>query len=129
MTSRPISRATPRTCTWSIRCWGRPGSTRSSACSRRTAMPELMAIVSKAVFEKSAGKAPKLGTRLAMDRYVSANKNLEPLASGATLYLVTVRPPDEALWLVAVLESPHFDGKQWIAAPCDTPIVDISALR
>jgi uncharacterized protein (TIGR02996 family) len=92
-------------------------------------MPDLMAIVSKAVFEKAAGKAPKLGTKLAMDRYVSANKNLEPLAAGGKLYLVTVRPPDEALWLVAVLETPHFDGAQWIAAPCDTPIADISGLR
>jgi uncharacterized protein (TIGR02996 family) len=92
-------------------------------------MPDLMAIVSKAVFEKAAGKAPKVGAKLAMDRYVSANKNLESLSAGGKLYLVTVRPPDEALWLVAVLDQPHFDGKQWIAAPCDTPIVDISSLR
>lgn len=92
-------------------------------------MPDLMAIVSKAVFEKAAGKAPKLGARLGMDRYVSANKNLEPLSQGGKLYLVTVRPPDEALWLVCVLEQPHFDGKQWIAAPCTTPLTDISALR
>ena len=45
-----------------------------------------------------------------MDRYVSANKGLEPLADGGRLYLVTVRPPNEALWLVAVLEQPKFDG-------------------
>ena len=92
-------------------------------------MPDVMAIVSKAIFEKAAGKAPQLGTKLAMDRYVSTNKNLEPVAAGGKLYLVTVRPPDEALWLVAVLENPHHDGKQWIASPCDTPLTDISELR
>src|SRR5258708_6230451 len=89
----------------------------------------MMAIVSKAVFEKAAGKNPAVGTRLAMDRYVSANKTLEPLGSGGKLYLVTVRPPDEALWLVAVLDKPKFDGSQWVAKACTTPITDISNLR
>lgn len=92
-------------------------------------MADLMAIVSKAVFEKAAGKAPVVGTKLAMDRYVSANKALEPLAANGRLYLVTVRPPNEALWLVAVLDKPVFDGTQWLAKPCDKPIVDISHLR
>jgi len=73
-------------------------------------MADIMAIVSKAIFEKAAGKAPKVGTALRMDRYVSANKALEPLAQGGKLYLVTVRPPDEALWLVAILEKPELDG-------------------
>ena len=92
-------------------------------------MADVMAIVSKAVFEKAAGKSPKVGTQLRMDRYVSANKQLAPLSAGGKLYLVTVRPPDEALWLVAVLDKPRFDGKQWLAKPCDTPITDVSALR
>lgn len=92
-------------------------------------MADIMAIVSKAVFEKAAGKSPTVGTKLAMDRYVSANKNLERLAEGGKLYLVTVRPPDEALWLVAVLDRPKFDGKQWKTKPCETPITDITHLR
>lgn len=92
-------------------------------------MADVMAIISKAVFEKAAGKAPKLGARLAMDRYVSANKNLAPVGAGGRLYLVTVRPPNEALWLVAVLDHPKFDGNQWISAACDTPMTDVSALR
>lgn len=92
-------------------------------------MADMMAIVSKAVFEKVAGKAPKVGTQLKMDRYVSANKNLERLGEGGKLYLVTVRPPDEALWLVAILEDPEHDGEQWLAKPCTTPIVDISKLK
>jgi uncharacterized protein (TIGR02996 family) len=90
---------------------------------------ELMAIVSKAVFEKAAGKSPAVGTRLKMDRYVSANKNLEPLAQKGRLFLVTVRPPNEALWLVAVLEAPKFDGEQWVSKPSTTPITDITSLR
>ncbi|MEO8698582.1 MAG: hypothetical protein ABI867_01030 [Kofleriaceae bacterium] len=89
----------------------------------------MMAIVSKAVFEKAAGKAPKVGVKLAMDRYVSANKNLDRLSEGGTLYLVTVRPPDEALWLVAILDQPKFDGSQWVATASSVPITDISELR
>ena len=92
-------------------------------------MAELMAIVSKAVFEKAAGKAPKVGTRLGMDRYVSANKALAPLAERGRLFLVTVRPPNEALWLVGVLEAPAFDGAQWTATASTVPITDITALR
>jgi uncharacterized protein (TIGR02996 family) len=92
-------------------------------------MADVMCIVSKAVFEKQAGKHPQLGAQLGMDRYVTANKALAPVAEGGKLYLVTVRPPDESLWLVAVLDNPEFDGEQWIAAPCTTPITDISALR
>lgn len=92
-------------------------------------MADVMAIVSKAVFEKAAGKAPKLGTALGMDRYVSANKGLAPLEGGGTLYLVTVRPPDEALWLVAVLANPTFSGSEWVATACTTPMIDISSLK
>lgn len=92
-------------------------------------MPDLMAIVSKAVFEREAGKSPAPGTRLGMDRYVSANKALAPLAGGGRLYLVTVRPPNEALWLVAILDQPTHDGEAWIAKKCATPITDISALK
>ncbi len=92
-------------------------------------MSDVMAIVSKAVFEKVAGKAPKVGTALGMDRYVSANKGLAPLGGGGKLYLVTVRPPDEALWLVAVLDNPAFSGSEWVATACTTPITDISSLK
>ncbi|MEZ4360595.1 MAG: hypothetical protein R3B48_10455 [Kofleriaceae bacterium] len=89
----------------------------------------MLAIISKAVFEKAAGKAPALGARLGLDRYTSGNRGLAPLAEGGRLFLVTVRPPDEALWLVAVLEAPTFDGAAWVAAPCDTPMTDISSLK
>lgn len=93
-------------------------------------MGDVMCIVSKAIFEKLAGKKPKLGTVHGMERYVTANKALSPLAEGGKLYLVTVRPPDESLWLVGVLENPEFDGNEWsVEAPCTTPITDLSALR
>jgi len=92
-------------------------------------MADVMAIVSKAIFEKTAGKRPALGAQLAMDRYVSANKNLAPLAGGGKLFIVTVRPPDEALWLVAVLDQPVFDGAQWIAAPSGVAMTDVTHLR
>lgn len=92
-------------------------------------MADVLAIVSKAVFEKAAGKDGSVGEHLAMDRYISANKNLAPLAAGGRLFLVTVRPPDEQLWLVAVLDQPAFDGAQWIAPPSGVAITDITHLR
>ena len=92
-------------------------------------MGDVMCIVSKAIFEKVAGKKPALGTVLGMERYVTANKALSPLADGGKLYLVTVRPPDESLWLVAVLEEPTRGGDGWEATANAVGIVDISNLR
>lgn len=91
-------------------------------------MPDMMAIVSKAVFEKDAPGA-KLGAVLPLKVYRSASKHLGRLDGNSRLFLVTVRPPDEALWLVAILESPRFDGNKWSAAPNRFPITDIGGLK
>jgi len=88
---------------------------------------QVLAVVSKAVFEKQAPHAT-LGARFATDRYVSKNPGLRGLAEGGALFLVTVRPPDERLWLVAILESPRFDGEQWVAAENAVPMTDVTAL-
>jgi hypothetical protein len=90
-------------------------------------MPDMMAIVSKAVFEKEAAGL-KPGEVLPLDRYRSASRHLEPLKSGGRLFLVTVRPPKEALWLVAVLEGLKFQDEEWRATPNRVPITDITAL-
>lgn len=90
--------------------------------------PDLMAIVSKAVFEKDA-PAARLGAVLPMKVYRSVSKHLSRLGSGSRLFLVTVRPPAEALWLVAVLEELKFDGEKWQAARNRYPLTDISALK
>ncbi|HEY3450233.1 MAG TPA: hypothetical protein VGK67_28015 [Myxococcales bacterium] len=71
-------------------------------------MPDLLAIVSQAQFEGSS-RAARPGDRLRLDRYTSSNKAPAPLADGGSLFLVTVRPPDEKLWLVAILER-RFPG-------------------
>ena len=91
-------------------------------------MPDILAIVSKAVFEKDA-PAAKLGTVLPMKAYRSANKHLERLDKNSRLFLVTVRPPSESLWLVAVLEELRFDGSKWTAAKNRYPLTDISRLK
>jgi len=92
-------------------------------------MPDLLAIVSKAVFEADARNAAA-GQTLPMDRYTSKNPGLAALSEkGSRLFLVTVRPPDERLWLVAVLEQPRHDGAAWIAKKNVVPITDIGALR
>ncbi|WNG46007.1 hypothetical protein F0U60_19235 [Archangium minus] len=90
-------------------------------------MPDMLAIISKAVFEKeAAGRAP--GDVLPIAQYRSASKALEPLRAGGRLFLVTVRPPAEALWLVAVLEGLRFEDNVWQAQPNQVPITDITAL-
>ena len=91
-------------------------------------MADLLAIISKAVFEVDS-KSAAVGQVLPLDRYVSTNKALEPVRAGGRLFLVTVRPPDERLWLVAVLESPKHDGKAWVAKRNVRPIADVSHLR
>ena len=93
-------------------------------------MTSVLAIVSKALFDKAIKGQTNIGPGkvLDFDRYTSANKNLEQLAEGGALFMVTVRPPDERLWLVAILESPQFDGKEWIAKKNAAPIADITDL-
>ena len=76
-------------------------------------MADVMAIISKAVFEADA-KHAKVGDVLPIDRYTSSHKTLDALAEGGRLFLVTVRPPEE-LWLVAVLENPKRVKGAWVA--------------
>src|SRR5689334_665518 len=96
-------------------------------------MPDILAIISKPIFEQQAQKGGKLlgpGAVLPLDRYTSKNKALASLAQGGKLVLVTVRPPTEKLWLVAILEDPVFQTDAWIApSPNRVPITDISKLR
>ncbi|MGC4122918.1 MAG: TIGR02996 domain-containing protein [Myxococcales bacterium] len=91
-------------------------------------MTDLLAIVSKAQFE-ALSKTARPGDRLGLDRYTSTHKALAPLAGGGALFLVTVRPPDEKLWLVAILESPRQEDGAWRAAPSEVPIADVTAVR
>src|SRR5690349_2663211 len=96
-------------------------------------MPDIVAIISKGIFEQQAKKGGKLlgpGAVLPLDRYDSKNKALAPLAQGGRLVLVTVRPPNERLWLVAVLERLAQDDVGWRAAsPNRVAITDITRLR
>jgi uncharacterized protein (TIGR02996 family) len=91
-------------------------------------MSSSLAIVSKAVFEKQA-RGASLGTVLALEHYGSTHAALAGLAEGGALFLVTVRPPDEQLWLVAVLEEPKLGKSGWSAAANRVPITDISPLK
>lgn len=90
-------------------------------------MADILAIVSKAVFQKEAGSL-KPGKIWPIDTYASNNKALEPLGSGGRLFLVTVRPPADSLWLVAVLENPQMVGRGWKSGRNRVPITDITSL-
>lgn len=91
-------------------------------------MPDMLAIVSKAVFDKDAGPA-KLGQVVPFAGYASASKHLQKLDAHSRLFLVTVRPPKESLWLVAVLDGLSFDGQRWHSRVNTTQLTDISVLK
>ncbi len=89
-------------------------------------MTSIMAIVSKAVFEKEA-RGLLVGSIYKTQKYTSKSAVLEPLKSGGDLYLVTVRPGD-ILWLVGVLTSPTFENDGWVSQQANVvPITDITS--
>ena len=96
-------------------------------------MPDLLAIVSKAIFERDAridGASIAVGDVWHVDRYTSTHKTFQSLDGGGRIFLVTVRPPNERLWLIGVVTDPEFDGAAWIATtPNQMPVTDITALR
>ena len=89
-------------------------------------MPSVIAIISKAVFEKEQGRHVAPGSVLAVHTYRSQHAALSPLKQGGSLYLVTVR--EGALWLVAVLRAPRFRGGVWSAAPNREPFANINTV-
>ena len=90
-------------------------------------MSDFLAIISKAQFE-AAHRDAKLGEQLGFTKYGSSHAALEPVRGGGSLFLVTVRPPDERLWLLAELVNPSHDGKAWVAARSTVAVRDITAL-
>ncbi|MFT3698104.1 MAG: serine/threonine-protein kinase [Kofleriaceae bacterium] len=94
----------------------------------RADVPDILAIVSKAIFERDAhGLTP--GQVWNVDRYTSANKALQALADGGRIFLVTVRPPDERLWFVGRIDAPSFTGTAWVGGTNTLPATDITSLR
>ncbi|HEY0253825.1 MAG TPA: hypothetical protein VGC41_19980, partial [Kofleriaceae bacterium] len=91
-------------------------------------MASCIAIISKAVFEKQAAGTGE-GDVVALAEYAATPKQLDVLGDGDALFLVTVRPPDERLWLVAVLESPTKGKGGWTAAVNTRPITDLAAVK
>lgn len=89
-------------------------------------MPSVLAIVSKALYEKMVPKDVQLGAIVGNDRYTSSNKAFEGLAKGDAIFLVTVRPPKEELWLVGILENPKKKGADWVSAQNTTPLSNIT---
>jgi hypothetical protein len=89
-------------------------------------MPDVLAIVSKQVFETAAkGLGP--GDVWPTASYASAHAGLRPLAHGGRLVLVTVRP-ELRLWRVAVLDAPRASRGGWRAAVNTAPIADVTRL-
>lgn len=89
-------------------------------------MGDILAIISKAQFE-AAHRDAKPGDALGFTQYLSAHAALEPVRGGGSIFLVTVRPPDERLWLVAELVDPKHDGKAWKSKPSTVLVKDITA--
>jgi hypothetical protein len=88
----------------------------------------MLAIISRAVYERDMPNA-QVGEILPIHEYRSATPALRKLDSSSRLFLVTVRPPDEQLWLVAVLTDLSFDGTKWNAKANTLPVRDITELK
>ena len=88
----------------------------------------MVAIISRAVYERDLIDS-RPGEVVPLAAYLSTNAALKKLEAGGRLFLVTIRPPKESLWLVAVLEQPTFDDEKWTSPPNTTPIRDITELR
>ncbi len=86
-------------------------------------MADVMAIVSKAIFEQDADL--ELGDLYETSEYVSKNKSLDAVGKGGSLFLVTARPGDQ-LWLIGILEKPIFVGDRWTASANTVRIADIT---
>jgi len=92
----------------------------------------VFAVVSKKVFETDArikGKVLGLGQVWATSKYASTHAALKPLADGGHVFLVTVRPPDEALWLVAVLRDVKSVKDGWASTANTTAVTNITSLK
>lgn len=89
-------------------------------------MASVLAVISRAVVGELMPSEGGLGLILPFERYVSRQKVLQAVTAGGALFLVTLRPERERLWLVAVLERPTFDGEAWRAAPNQIPITDVT---
>jgi hypothetical protein len=92
----------------------------------------IFAVVSKKVYETEArikGKVLGLGQVWPTAKYASTHAALKPLGEGGHIFLVTVRPPDEALWLVAVLLDVKSVKDGWSSTANTTPITNITALK
>ncbi len=95
-------------------------------------MASVFAVVSKKVYESEArvaGKVLGLGGVWKTEMYKSTHASLKPLGDGGHLFLVTVRPPSEALWLIAVLRDVKAAKDGWKSSPNTTPITDITPLK
>ncbi len=91
-------------------------------------MPDMLAIVARKVFE--SGGSLRIDSWVQWDDYDSRSPRLSLLGTRSRLFLVTVRPPDERLWLVAIYEHPKKVRGVWRAAtPNTTRITDITHLR
>lgn len=95
-------------------------------------MASVFAVVSKKVYETQArqgGKVLGIGHVWPTAKYASTHASLKPLGEGGHIFLVTVRPPEEALWLVAVLRDVKSVKDGWESAPNSVAITDISSLK
>ncbi len=92
-------------------------------------MSSVLAIVSKALFDKMVPKGIALGAVVDTNQYVSNNKTFDGLTRGGAIFLVTVRPPDEKLWLVGILENPTKKKDTWSVSggANEAPLTDITS--
>jgi hypothetical protein len=91
-------------------------------------MSKLLAVMHPESFAKWIGDQGRPGYCIRIGRVLTQDALVRKLAPGDTLYMVVSRP-DDALWLLLVLENPRPDAEGCWFEFNTMPITDISHLR
>lgn len=86
-------------------------------------MASVLALISKAVFDKLPGRR-ELGEVVPLDRYTSKHAAFDKLGPGDAIVLVTVRP--KGALLVAILDAPKRKGDALVGTPNTTGLAFIT---
>ncbi len=95
----------------------------------KSAKPSMMVLFSKKFFEERFPEV-RVGDQVRLRSYEGRPRALMPLSGGGTLFIATVRPPEEQLWLVGELKNPKLGADGWVSSRWSKiPITDITELR
>jgi hypothetical protein len=88
----------------------------------------ILVSLSRSIYDRTArvaGRPATVGDVVPLTNHADWRPRLEGLSADGSLFVVTVRPPDNRLVLVAVLERPRHIDDRWEAPPNTAPVTDL----